>query len=125
MRIGVWHMDELKSGKLIMAVMQKDDYENAVEELNRRSIFVTKLSSSGGFLKKENITILIGVPDDKLEDTLNVLKTSAGRRKTTVYTQAASAPGVFGSGVSTTIPVEMETGGVTVFIMNMQEFHKF
>ena len=118
-------MDELKNGKLIMAVMHKDDYDNAVEELNRRNIFVTKLSSSGGFLKKENITVMIGVPDDKLEETLEVLKSSAGRRKTTVYTQAASAPGVFGSGVSATIPIEMETGGVTVFVMNMEEFHKY
>ena len=43
--------------KLVIAVLQEDDYDNTVSSLITHHIFVTKLSSSGGFLRKKNIKI--------------------------------------------------------------------
>lgn len=39
--------------KLILAVVQEDDYDTTVGELNQNGFFVTMLSSTGGFWKKE------------------------------------------------------------------------
>ena len=41
-----------KKSKLILSVLQGDDYDNTVSELNKAGFFVTMLSSTGGFLKK-------------------------------------------------------------------------
>ena len=38
--------------KMIMAVVQEDDYDTTVSELNKQGFFVTMLSSTGGFWKK-------------------------------------------------------------------------
>ena len=35
--------------KLILAVVQEDDYDATVSELNQNGFFVTMLSSTGGF----------------------------------------------------------------------------
>ena len=37
-----------KKSKLILAVLQGDDYDNTVSELNKAGFFVTMLSSTGG-----------------------------------------------------------------------------
>ena len=47
-----------KNSKLVLAIIQEEDYESVVSGLNQHGFFVTKLSSSGGFLRKKNITIL-------------------------------------------------------------------
>ena len=54
-------VDTSKDNKLILAILQEEDYDQTVEMLNEKHFFVTKLSSSGGFLKKKNVTIMIGV----------------------------------------------------------------
>lgn len=42
---------EQHSGKLVLAILQGEDYEDTVYELNQNGFFVTMLSSTGGFLK--------------------------------------------------------------------------
>ena len=40
---------ETTKKKLILAVLQGDDYADTVDELNRGGFFATVLSSTGGF----------------------------------------------------------------------------
>lgn len=42
--------------KLIIAVLQGDDYMETIDELNSHGFYVTILNSSGGFLKKKSVT---------------------------------------------------------------------
>ena len=42
--------------KLIFAVVHAEDAKGAAKELNKKQFGVTKLSSSGGFLRKDNCT---------------------------------------------------------------------
>ena len=50
-------MDKEKSKKkLLLAVIQGDDYPDTVDDLNRSGFFATVLSSTGGFLKKRSMT---------------------------------------------------------------------
>ena len=66
--------------KLILAIIQTADETDTVQELNRSGFFVTKLSTTGGFLKAKNTTLLIGTDDEKVEAVFDVLKKHAGHR---------------------------------------------
>ena len=50
--------------KLILAIIQAADEADSVQELNKRGFFVTKLSTTGGFLKAKNTTLLFGSDDE-------------------------------------------------------------
>ena len=69
---------EQHSGKLVLAILQGEDYEDTVYELNQNGFFVTMLSSTGGFLKKHSTTIMIGVEEPRLDEVLDILKRRAG-----------------------------------------------
>ena len=111
--------------KLVIAVLQEDDFDNTVSALITHHIFVTKLSSSGGFLRKKNITIMIGVEAEQLDTVLQILKECAGHRKEIVYTMAGAAHSAHGAGTAPAIPIQVDTGGATVFVMDMDSLEKF
>ena len=49
--------------KMIFAIVHKEDEGFVVERLNKERISVTKLASTGGFLRKGNATLMIGTED--------------------------------------------------------------
>ena len=68
-------MEQTESGKkLILAIIQEADYDMVVSALTEHSFYVTQLSSTGGFLKKRNVTIMIGVENERLALVLDILK---------------------------------------------------
>ena len=108
---------ETTKKKLILAVLQGDDYADTVDELNRGGFFATVLSSTGGFLKKKSTTVMIGVEEDRLEEALDVLQKYAGHRKETVY-QSVTMPHGEMSAVPP-VPMEVMAGGAAVFIVSL------
>ena len=53
--------------KLILAIIQDHVAQDVLHELSENKIRATKLSSTGGFFKKANTTILIGIEDGKVD----------------------------------------------------------
>lgn len=102
----------VKCDKLVMAVLQGDDYPDVVMDLNEHGFYVTLLNSSGGFLKKRSVTILIGLEEGRLEEALKILKIHAGGRMET-----SLQPG--GAGMSS-LPVQMLKGGIVYFVLNVE-----
>ena len=117
-------MAENEKKKLLIAVLQESDYDATVEALTQHHFFVTKLSSSGGFLKKKNVTIMIGVDAGGVEQVLEILRSYAGRRRETVYT-TMSSPSPDHHSTMPAIPIQMNTGGATVFVMDLDSLEKF
>lgn len=62
--------------KLILAIIQDKFVNEVVKEFLNENIRITKLSSTGGFLKSGNTTFLIGVEDDNLEFAKSLIKKS-------------------------------------------------
>ena len=119
-------MDMNTHSKLIMAVVQEDDYDATVSQLNKNGFFVTMLSSTGGFWKKKNITIMLGVPAaDQLDKALEILKQCAGKRKQTIYSNVAMPTGSQYAAAMPSVPVNVELGGVTVFVMDLEKLEKY
>ena len=65
--------------KLIIAIVNSDDSSSVQGALTEGGYFVTKLSTTGGFLKKGNTTFFVGTNDDKVEDCISrILYTNYG-----------------------------------------------
>ncbi len=67
-------MKEKEQQKLIMAVLNGEDYEDTIHDLTQNGFFVTVLNSSGGFFRKKNVTIMIGTDESKCAEVLEILK---------------------------------------------------
>ena len=107
--------------KLVLAIVQDDDALDLIEELNDKGFRVTKLATTGGFLKSGNTTLMIGVEIDKVDIVINIIEEVCKRRKQVVSTQ----PGLSGeSGMYMPFPLEVEVGGATVFVIDVDEFVK-
>lgn len=118
-------VDTSRDNKLILAILQEEDYDQTVEMLNEKNFFVTKLSSSGGFLKKKNVTIMIGVEEERLPEVTAILEKYAGKRKITTYAMTSTGAEIRGINTGVTIPVEKQVGGVTMFTLSMDSLKKF
>ena len=114
-----------QNNKLVLAVIHEEDYDGVVSALNQHGFFVTKLSSSGGFLRKKNITILVGVEAARYVELMDLLKGRAGRRVKTVYTTPTVLHGSHMETGMSAVPVQVETSGVTVFTLSLDSLDKF
>lgn len=107
--------------KLVLAIVQDDDALDLIEELNDKGFRVTKLATTGGFLKSGNTTLMIGVEIDKVDIVIKIIEEVCKRRKQVVSTQ----PGLSGeSGMYMPFPLEVEVGGATVFVIDVDKFVK-
>ena len=113
------------NNKLILAILQGDDYADTVSELTHNGFFVTLLNTTGGFLRKKSTTVMIGVSNERLQEVLDILKHCAGHRKQTVYHQSAAMHQSGKMPSVPLVPVTVDAGGVTVFILDLQSIEKF
>lgn len=111
--------------KMIMAILHKDDEMDTIDELNRNKFFVTKLSTTGGFLKNKNTTIMIVTEDKDVEQVLGIIKENSGERKTITYTNPGLVSGKGCINTVASVPINVHVGGSTVFVMNVEQFEKF
>ena len=83
--------------KLVIAIVHDDDAYNLVEDLTAEKLRVTKLATTGGFLKAGNTTLLIGVDADQVESVIGIIKENCETRNQLVTSPAplSGASGVF------------------------------
>lgn len=115
---------EKRRQKMLLAVVQGDDYPETVDALNRSGFFATVLSSTGGFLKRRSVTLMIGVEEHQVDRVLDVLRQSAGRRKQMTYSNLSMSTGSPNPAIPM-MPVNIDVGGVVVFIMDLDDIQKF
>lgn len=108
--------------KLIIAIVQDEDSSKLVSALMSDGYGVTKLATTGGFLRAGNTTLLIGVEDGKLDGALGVIEKVCKTRKQ-ISTTPSPMSGTNGTYVP--YPIEVMVGGATVFVMNVDQFKKF
>lgn len=105
--------------KLVIAIIGSDDSANVLDGLARNGFYATKLSTSGGFLRAGNVTLLIGVEESKVDDVMRILGEFSSSRKKIV------APMVTSGELSlTSNPIEITVGGATVFVIDVEQFRK-
>ncbi len=105
--------------KLVMAIVSNEDANKVIKSLVKENFFVTKLATTGGFLMSGNTTIIIGVQEEMLDRCIQVISETSRRRTKLVPNAISSEFGVFSS-----TPVEVQVGGATIFIMEVDQFIK-
>lgn len=106
--------------KLVLAIVNNDDSAAVAATLTNAGFFITKLSTTGGFLQTGNTTLLIGAQDDQVEKIKDVIREHSFTRNKTVPTNASFGRGMGLSDISAKTPVK----GATVFVLNVEEFEK-
>lgn len=105
--------------KLILTIVNSDDSNEVQEALTENGFFVTKLATTGGFLKKGNTTFFIGTQDEKVDQAIELIRAHARKRVVKQATVPPSELGVFAP-----IMVDVLVGGATVFVLDVDRFEK-
>ena len=107
--------------KLIIAVIQDEDAGDVISGLNEANFQVTRLSTKGGFLRSGNTTILTGVEAEKVDAALKVIEANCKVRNqyATLPSSSAAMHGFL------LAPIEVKVGGATVFVLDVEQFHKY
>ena len=105
--------------KLIIAIISSDDANKVQKALVGEKFFSTRLSTTGGFLRAGNVTFMIGTNDEKVPRVLEIIENQSKKRAKLVPNTIVNEFGSF-----TALPIEVEVGGATVFVINVDQFIK-
>lgn len=111
-------LQSLPIRRLMTVVIQIQDHDNAVNALTSAGLRVTHLASTGGFLGRRNVTLLIGLGEDQEELAVQILNKSCRRRVEYVATPLEGAP--FHLPLSTPVTV----GGATIFTFEVERYEE-
>ncbi len=104
--------------KVILAIVQAEDANHVIKKLVDDGHRVTRVATTGGWLRRENATLLIGTANDQVDRVLEILKTTGQRR--IILT---SIPMEY-TGVTNASVFEVEVGGATVFVLDVAEYQR-
>ena len=86
--------------KLILAVIRDIDSESVIQALIKEEYWVTRLASTGDFLRRGNITLMIGVEHGEEQKVVDLMRKAVG-------------------------PPDKEQHRVTIFILNATDSEQF
>ncbi len=95
--------------KLITVITQQDDVAALIEALRRADVRSTRLDAAGGFLRRGNPTLLIGVEDDQVDDVLKLVQTTCSARDVPAPNKPSS---------------NVRNAAATVFVLNIGRFER-
>ena len=92
------------------------------DELVKAGFKFTVIGSTGGFLREGNTTYLIGVEEADLPALQKVISQNSQSREQLVNVMPfeAAPPGAF-----IPSPVKVPVGGAVMFVVNVEQFHRF
>ncbi len=105
--------------KLIIAIVSNDDSSAVSSTLTEHGYLITKLATTGGFLRAGNTTFLVGTEDEKVNEVVELIKGESKRR-----TEIVPATATFDISHYAAYPVEVQVGGATIFILEVSQFLK-
>ena len=109
---------ETNYDKLILAVITGENPAETVLDLNRNGFYATMLSSTGGFLRKKSVTLMIGLMKEDIETVLDILGKHSGAHAEVTYIDPAEAG-------AKPAPVKVQEGGTVAFVLNVDRSLKF
>lgn len=96
---------ESKHMKLVIAIVQGEDANQVINALLAANHRLTRINTTGGFLRRGNATLLIGVEDHQVDEVINLIQANCRLR---------------------TEPAPLEKGipafAATVFVVNASHF---
>ncbi len=106
--------------KLIIAIVQDEDAPCLTRNLTKNNFQVTKLASTGGFLKSGNTTLIAGVENEKVDEVLRIIEETCKVRQVTTSLTSLTLTG----DTYVPYPMEIAVGGATVFTLDIERYEK-
>ena len=106
--------------KMITAIINKRDSAFVCDALRDQQIPFTQVSTSGGFLRAGNVTLLIGVYDNCVSQVIEVIRAHCSQRMESVPYVPVN------KGMAPALPnmVEVLVGGAKIFVTNVEQFEQ-
>jgi uncharacterized protein YaaQ len=106
--------------KLLIVIASDSDADGLIQKLVQRGYPATKVSSTGGFLRKGNATIFSGVDAEDVDNVVAIIRAECQAR--TEFLPAQALP--FPESIYPAEPVEVRTGGAIVFVVSVERFER-
>ena len=105
--------------KLIIAIVQDDDASKLIDKITENGFRVTKLATTGGFLKAGNTTLMIGVEEKHVDKLIGKIEEICKTKK-----QIVTSPSLVTGSTGTYVPypIEVEVGGAIIFVVDVDKF---
>ncbi len=108
--------------KLIVSIVHSDDANQLIAALRDGGFSSTKISTTGGFLREGNATILVGTEEHKVSTVLDIIRRNCHTR--TQYVNPL--PPVMEPGeLYMPNPVEVQVGGAVIFVLDVERLIKY
>ena len=96
-----------------------DDASAVTSALTKNNFYMTRLATTGGFLRAGNTTLIVGTEDELVDKCIETIGSEAKRRTEIVPSTASYDIGRYAS-----FPVEVQIGGATIFVLDVEQFIK-
>ncbi len=103
--------------KLVVTIIDDQDVDKVIGALTSQHIGVTRVSSTGGLLSPGSSTLLIGVDEAQVPQVMKVIAEMAALRQ-------AVASYAYNSSIPIASLVEIEVGGFTSFVLDINHFEQ-
>lgn len=110
---------EVSPMKLVLAIVSNDDSAAVSAALTENNFYITKLATTGGFLRAGNTTFIVGTEDNLVEKCIEIIGSEAKKRTEIVPSTSSYDLSHYAS-----FPVEVQVGGATIFVLNVDIFKK-
>lgn len=105
--------------KLIVAIVSNEDASSVTNSLMKGGYSVTRLATTGGFLRAGNTTLIVGTDNEKVDSCIEIIGNESKRR-----TQIVPSTANYDLGRYASFPVEVQVGGATIFVIDVEQFIK-
>lgn len=107
--------------KLIYAIIRYDNEDDVTTSLTKHKFSVTRLSTTGGFLKKGNTTLMIVTEPERVDEAIDIIKKECGHTR-----RSPSICHMYGSSMvhCATMPMSVDVGGATIFVVDVERYEK-
>ncbi|MBR1453391.1 MAG: cyclic-di-AMP receptor [Lachnospiraceae bacterium] len=109
--------------KLVYIIVRQDNESDVVSALIKEKFMITKLSTSGGFLRRGNTTLFSCVEDKDVDRAIEIVRAECGERQKIQVDMPVNLPSTAIN--YTTIPTTIEVGGATIIVTDVARFEKF
>lgn len=108
--------------KFLIAFVHEEDIDADADALREEGFHFTTLDSTGGFLREDSGTFLLGLGEDRVEDCLDILRSRCKSR-------VVGAPGSFLEGqrvkedeyIEKYKPATVEVGGAVASVLDAEQ----
>ena len=108
--------------KMIISIINRDDRNRLTSALMDAGYQATVIGTTGGFLRQGNATVFIGTLAENVPQVLELIRENCHTRQQLVN----PLPPVMEPGeMYVPTPVDVQVGGATVFVLDIEQFERF